>query len=71
MSQVLNTFLEWFNQRTPSEQAEITHFICNRVPSLFQDGVNAGPAPRQERGYYAGQAPRLQSHYCPHCGKPL
>ena len=34
MSQVLNTFLEWFEQLTPSEQAEIAHFICTPTSIL-------------------------------------
>jgi len=68
MSQELKTFVELFEQLTPSEQAEIAHFIC---PPTRQDGFHAGPARRQERGYYAGQAPRPQPQYCPHCGKPL
>ncbi len=69
MSQVLNTFLEWFEQLTPSQQAEITDFICPR--RRLYDGFYAGPAPHEEGGYYAEQAPRPQSQYCPYCGKKI
>ncbi len=68
MSQVLNTFLEWFNRLTPSEQAEIAHFIG--TPTR-QDGSYAEEAPEEIHGCDVGPASRPQPQYCPYCREPL
>jgi hypothetical protein len=59
MSQPLDTFVEWFNELTPSEKAEIANYISG-----------TSKTPRFD-GYYAGPAPGQQSNSCPTCGKPL
>ena len=58
MSQVLDIFVAWFDELTPSQRVEIARYICNRQ-STANYGYNAGPAPRQ------------QSNFCPTCRKPL
>lgn len=59
MSQVLDTFVEWFNQLTPKQKVEIARYVCDRQKTANFDG------------YYAGPAPGQGSKSCPTCGKPL
>ena len=59
MSKVLDTFVEWFNELTPSQKVEIARYICNKQQTDRFDG------------YYAGPAPGQKYNSCPTCGKPL
>lgn len=56
MSQVLDTFVEVFNQLTPAQRVEIARYVCDR---------------QRTDGYYAGPAPGQRPNSCPTCGKPL
>lgn len=80
MSQALNTFKKWFENQDTEDQLKIAQYI-QAFCSNLECGIYGGPAPQNNRGYYAGPVPNTHGVYggpvpknysriCPTCGRP-